>query len=41
MVPELALIGVFTGWNIYDKPALPPELALRRLLAAVRARARP
>jgi CubicO group peptidase (beta-lactamase class C family) len=37
VVPELDLIAVFTGWNIYDKPALSPLLALDRLLAAVRA----
>ena len=36
VVPELGLIAVFTGWNIYDVPALDPELALERILAAVR-----
>ena len=36
VVPELDLIAVFTGWNIYDKPALDPGLALDRVLGAVR-----
>jgi CubicO group peptidase (beta-lactamase class C family) len=35
VVPELDLIAVFTGWNIYDIPALAPELALSSILAAV------
>lgn len=37
VVPEHDLIAVFTGWNIYDKPALSPQMALERVLAAVRA----
>ncbi len=36
VVPELELISVFTGWNIYDKPELAPSVALARVLAAVR-----
>ncbi len=36
VVPELDLIAVFTGWNIYDKPALDPRVALDRMLGAVR-----
>ncbi|MCC7032709.1 MAG: serine hydrolase [Acidobacteria bacterium] len=36
VVPEHDLIAVFTGWNIYDKPALPPQLALERILAALK-----
>jgi CubicO group peptidase (beta-lactamase class C family) len=36
VVPEYELVAVFTGWNIYDIPALSPELALGRLLDAVR-----
>ncbi len=36
VVPEYDLVAVFTGWNIYDIPALSPELALDRLLDAVR-----
>lgn len=36
VVPELELISVFTGWNIYDKPSLDPSYALGRVLAAVR-----
>jgi len=35
VIPELDIVAVFTGWNIYDKPPLSPHLALRRLLAAV------
>ena len=35
VVPDLDLIAVFTGWNIYDKPELDPRLALRRVIAAV------
>ncbi len=36
VVPERDLIAVFTGWNIYDQPALNPKLALHRVLEAVR-----
>jgi CubicO group peptidase (beta-lactamase class C family) len=36
VVPELDLIAVFTGWNIYDKPELNPQLALDRVVAALR-----
>jgi CubicO group peptidase (beta-lactamase class C family) len=36
VVPELDLIAVFTGWNIYDKPALDPSFALSRVLAAIK-----
>ena len=36
VVPELDLIAVFTGWNIYDKPELDPFLALERVLSAVK-----
>ena len=35
VVPELELISVFTGWNIYDKLSLDPSFALARVLAAV------
>jgi CubicO group peptidase (beta-lactamase class C family) len=35
VVPELELISVFTGWNIYDKPSLDPNFALARVLAAL------
>lgn len=38
VVPELDLIAVFTGWNVYDKPELDPSLALERVLAAVKDR---
>lgn len=37
IVPEHRLIGVFMGWNIYDKPSLGSFFALDRLLAAVKA----
>jgi CubicO group peptidase (beta-lactamase class C family) len=37
IVPEYALIAVFTGWNIYDVPSLDGEFALQRVLEAVRA----
>ncbi len=37
VVPELELLAVFTGWNIYgDHPDLPVPLALDRVLAAVK-----
>ena len=36
VVPDLELITVFTGWNIYDKPSLEPGYALGRVLAAVK-----
>lgn len=36
VVPEFDLIAVFAGWNIYDTPALAPELALESVLDAVR-----
>jgi len=35
-VPELDLIAVFTGWNIYDKPELNPKVALDRVIAALK-----
>ena len=36
VVPDLELVTVFTGWNIYDKPSLEPGYALGRVLAAVK-----
>jgi CubicO group peptidase (beta-lactamase class C family) len=36
VVPELDLIAVFTGWNIYDKPELGPKFALDQLVAALK-----
>jgi hypothetical protein len=36
VVPQHDLVAVFTGWNIYDKPALDSSLALEKLTAAVR-----
>ena len=38
VVPELDLIAVFTGWNIYDRPPLDARLALDRVVLAVRRR---
>jgi CubicO group peptidase (beta-lactamase class C family) len=38
VAPELDLIAVFTGWNIYDKPELDPRLAFARVIEAVRVR---
>ena len=38
VVPSRELIAVFTGWNIYDKPALSADHALDRVLEAIRAR---
>lgn len=35
-LPEYDLIAVFTGWNIYAKPALSAELVLDRLLKSIR-----
>jgi CubicO group peptidase (beta-lactamase class C family) len=34
VVPERALVAVFTGWNIWERPALSAHFALDRLLAA-------
>jgi CubicO group peptidase (beta-lactamase class C family) len=36
VVPDLDLIAVFTGWNIYDRPELDPRLALQRVIGSVR-----
>lgn len=36
VVPDLELVAVFTGWNIYEKESLDPAWALSRILAAVR-----
>jgi CubicO group peptidase (beta-lactamase class C family) len=36
VVPELELILVFTGWNVYDKPPLDLRFALGRVLGAMR-----
>ena len=36
VVPNVDLIAVFTGWNIYDHPELEPKGALARVLASVR-----
>jgi CubicO group peptidase (beta-lactamase class C family) len=35
VIPEYQMIVVFTGWNIYDRPALDPQLALERVLQAI------
>jgi CubicO group peptidase (beta-lactamase class C family) len=36
VVPSLELIAVFTGWNVYDKPALDATWARDRVIEAVR-----
>jgi CubicO group peptidase (beta-lactamase class C family) len=36
VVPEYNLIAVFTGWNIYETPALSSTSALGRVLQAVK-----
>jgi len=36
VVPDLELIAVFTGWNIYEKPELDPNEAIGRVLKSVR-----
>jgi CubicO group peptidase (beta-lactamase class C family) len=36
VVPELDLIAVFTGWNIYGRPELEPFLMYLRMVAAVK-----
>ncbi len=36
VVPDLELIVVFTGWNIYGTPALDAQFALGRVLQSVR-----
>jgi len=41
VVPELDLIAVFSGWNIYETPALDAGFALDRVLQAVKDRRSP
>jgi CubicO group peptidase (beta-lactamase class C family) len=36
VVPELDVVAVFTGWNIYDAPELDPMFALTRVVAALK-----
>ena len=36
VVPELDLIAVYTGWNIYSKKELDPRVGLERMLKAVK-----
>ena len=36
VVPELELIAVFTGWNIYGHPELDPRDALGRIVLSVK-----
>jgi len=40
VVPELDLIAVVTGWNIYDKPEVDPKFILRRVLATIKQESR-
>lgn len=35
VVPEYDVVAVFTGWNIYDKPELSPNLALGKVIASL------
>jgi len=41
VVPERALVAVFTGWNIYDKPGPSWRLLLDRLMASAAPQGRP
>jgi CubicO group peptidase (beta-lactamase class C family) len=36
ILPELDLVAVFTGWNVYETPALDPQFALERVVRAVK-----
>jgi CubicO group peptidase (beta-lactamase class C family) len=40
VVPDLQLLAVFTGWNIYDRPSLKAFVAKDRIVAAVKAAAK-
>ncbi len=35
VIPEFNLVAVFTGWNVYDKPALDSWWSMNRLINAV------
>ena len=35
IIPEYSIIAVFTGWNVFDKPALDPLLAIDKIVEAV------
>ena len=35
IIPEYGIIAVFTGWNVFDKPALDPLLAIDKIVEAV------
>jgi len=35
VIPEFDIVAVFTGWNVYDKPALNSWWAIHRLINAV------
>ena len=35
VIPELNIVAVFTGWNIYDIPALDSWMAMHKLINAV------
>jgi CubicO group peptidase (beta-lactamase class C family) len=41
VVPDRDLVAVFTGWNIWERPALSAHFALDRLLGAIRPAATP
>lgn len=36
VLPDLDIVAVATGWNLYDKPQLPADLVLERVLDAAR-----
>ena len=35
ILPELDIVAVFTGWNIYEKPALDSWMAMNKIIDAV------
>ena len=35
VLPELDIVAVFTGWNVYDKPDLDNWMAMNKIIDAV------
>ena len=35
ILPELDIIAVFTGWNVYEIPALDSWMAMNKIINAV------
>ena len=35
VLPELDIVAVFTGWNVYEKPALDSWMAMNKMINAV------